>query len=136
YQYQNPNALASAWLPAMVAFFLTGGNGNAALAAGLNSAYGYGNIGWVPLAPGEQYVPWYAGFGANAAFPQTALSPVNVYNVYRNMRYVKVVRVIPVNRFREGDFAHAVVIPAREVRNLTLVRGAIPIVPTKAVLGV
>jgi hypothetical protein len=139
YQYQNSNALSSAWLPALVAFFLTGGNGNAALNAGFNSAYGYNNIGWVPLAPGEQYVPWYGGFGANAAFPQTALSPVNVtnvYNVYRNIRYVKVVRVIPVDRFRNGEFDHPMTIPARDVRQLTLVRGAVPIVPTKAVLGV
>lgn len=124
YQYQNPNALSSAWLPALVAFYLTGGNSN---------------IGWVPLAPGEQYAPWYGGFGANAAFPQTAFSPVNVtnvYNIYRNIRYVKVVRVIPVGRFRDGDFAHPVEVPARELRELTLVRGAIPIVPTRAMLGV
>lgn len=139
YQNQNPNALSSAWLPALVAFFLTGVNGNAALNAGFNSAYGYNNIGWVPLAPGERYVPWYGGFGANAAFPQTALSPVNVtnvYNVYRNFRYIKVVRMIPVNRFRNGEFDHPMTIPARDVRQLTLVRGAVPIVPTKAVLGV
>ncbi|HZY99364.1 MAG TPA: DUF6600 domain-containing protein [Candidatus Baltobacteraceae bacterium] len=141
YQYQNPNALSSAWLPALVAFFLTGGNGNAAPNAAFDpyQPYGYGNIGWVPLAPGEQYQPWYSGFGANAVFPQTALRPenvTNVYNVYRNIRYVKVVRVISVRQFRDGDFSHPVMLPAREVRQLTLVRGAVPVVPTKSVLGV
>ncbi len=145
YQYQNTNALASAWLPAMVAFFLSGGNPGAALGAGLGyaynpaSPYGYGQIGWVPLAPGEQYTPWYAGFGANAIFPQTTLSPVsnvtNIYNVYRNIRYVKVVRVIRVDRFRNGDFSHPALLSTRSLRNIALVRGAVPVVPTKALLA-
>lgn len=141
YQYQNASALSSAWLPAMVAFFLSGGNPGAGLGYAYNPAapYGYGGIGWVPLAPGEQYTPWYAGFGPNAIFPQTALSPVtnvtNIYNVYRNIRYVKVVRVIRVDRFRNGDFSHPVLLSTRSLRNIALVRGTIPVVPTKALLA-
>jgi FecR protein len=139
YQYQNPNSLASAWLPAMVAFFLTGGNPGAFAAYNPVNPYGYGQIGWVPLAPGEQYVPWYAGFGANALFPQTALSPVtsitNVYNIYRNIRYVKIVKVIRIDRFRDGDFTHPIVLSSKALGHIAFVRGAVPIVPTKALLA-
>jgi hypothetical protein len=142
YQYQsNTNALASSWLPALVAFFLTGGNPGAALGAyNTSSPYGYGNVGWVPLAPGEQYTPWYAGFGGNAAFPQTQLSPVtnvtNIYNVYRNIRYIKVIRVVSVNRFRKGDFRHYVAMPmSRAIARAAIVRGGIPIVPANAAVG-
>jgi FecR protein len=138
YQYQNPGALASAWLPAMVAFFLTGGNPGAFAAYNPVSPYGYGQIGWVPLAPGEQYVPWYAGLGANMLFPQTTISPVssitNVYNVYRNIRYIRVVRVIRVDRFRAGDFSHPTMLATRALRHIAFVRGAVPIVPTKALV--
>jgi hypothetical protein len=138
YQYQTPNALASAWLPAMVAFFLTGGNSGAFAAYNPVNPYGYGEVGWVPLAPGEQYTPWYAGFGASA-FPQTALSPVtnitNVYNVYRNIRYVHVVKVIRIDRFRNGDFSHPIALAGQALRHLAFVHGAVPIVPTKALLA-
>ncbi|MBV8148372.1 MAG: FecR domain-containing protein [Candidatus Eremiobacteraeota bacterium] len=138
YQYQNPNALASAWLPAMVAFFLTGGNPGAFAGYNPLNPYGYGEIGWVPLAPGEQYVPWYSGFGASA-FPQTGISPVtnvtNVYNVYRNIRYIRVVRVIRIDRFRDRDFSHPTVLSAQTLRHVAFVRGAVPIEPTKALLA-
>ncbi|HVA34222.1 MAG TPA: DUF6600 domain-containing protein [Candidatus Baltobacteraceae bacterium] len=142
YQYQQPNALATSWLPALVAFFLTGGNPNAALGAAFNasSPYGYSDIGWVPLAPGEQYTPWYAGFGANAAYPETAMSAptnvTNVYNVYRNIRYIHVIRVIPVNQFRNGKFDRPLVMRPFQLRRIAIVRGAVPIVPTKAVLKI
>jgi FecR protein len=139
YEYQTPSALASAWLPAMVAFFLTGGNPGAFAGYNPASPYGYGQIGWVPLAPGEQYVPWYAGFGAGALFPQTAISPVtnitNVYNVYRNIRYVRIVRVVRIDRFRNGDFSHPVRLSAQALRHVAFVHGAVPIVPTKALLA-
>ncbi len=79
YQYQNSStSLLSAWLPAVVSFFLSGNNGNSLGNLGdLNSLTGYldnsnnANIGWIPLAPGEQYQPWY---GQNYAYPATGLS--------------------------------------------------------------
>ena len=42
----------TAWSPALVAFVGFGGAG---------VGVGYNNIGWVPLAPGEAYRPWYGG---------------------------------------------------------------------------
>jgi hypothetical protein len=134
YSYQtNTDTLASAWLPALVAFFLTGANGNAGY------PYGYANVGWVPLAPGEQYVPWYAGFGANAGFPQTAFATGSnvtyITNVYRNIKYVRVIKVIDIRRFRDGDDRHPIVMRPDELRHVAIVRGSIPIVPVRATVG-
>lgn len=135
YQYQDAtSALVSSWLPALVGFFLTGGNPAYAAAYNPATPYGYANIGWVPLAPGEAYQPWY-GFGGS--FPATSVAPMNVtnvVNVYKNIRYVRVVRVIPVSRFRNGQFAHPIVIRRTQLRHIAAVRGAVPVVPTRALL--
>ncbi len=55
-----PGAYTSrySWSPGLVSFF---GWGNAGV--GLNLGFGFGNVGWVPLAPYEIYQPWYGGFG-------------------------------------------------------------------------
>ena len=45
------------WRPAMVGFFGWGGGGG--------SAFGFGNVGWVPLAPYERFHPWYGRGGYN-----------------------------------------------------------------------
>jgi hypothetical protein len=129
YQYQtNPNTLSASWLPALVGFFLTGGSG--AYGPGYN-----GNIGWVPLAPGEQYSPWYPGFGANPVYPQYGMTNVtNVYNIYRNYRYVRIVRVYPVERFRDGDWHRPILMHPDQLRRVTVVRGPVPIVPTRALM--
>ncbi len=42
------------WRPAMVGFFGFGEPG-----FGVSLGFGYGNVGWVPLAPFERYRPWY-----------------------------------------------------------------------------
>jgi hypothetical protein len=64
------------WRPAMVSFFGWGGGG-------LSVGFGFGNVGWVPLAPFERYRPWY-GRGYNST---TIVSNVTVNN-FRNARFV------------------------------------------------
>jgi hypothetical protein len=130
YQYQtNANTLSSSWLPALVGFFLTGGSG-AIGAPGYN-----GNIGWVPLAPGEQYNPWYSGFGQNPGYGQYGVSPVtNVYNVYRNYRYVRIVRIYPFDRFRNGQWNRPILMHPGQIQRVSILRGAVPIVPTKVLM--
>lgn len=130
YQYQtNGNSLASSWLPALVGFFLNGGNG-AIGAPGYN-----GNIGWVPLAPGEQYNPWYPGFGQNPGYGGYGVSNVtNVYNVYRNYRYVRIVRVYPIDRFRNGQWGRPILMHPDQIKRVSIVRGAVPIVPTRVLM--
>ena len=54
----GPRYLHPVWSPALVAFFGFGGIG---------VGVGFANVGWVPLAPGEFYRPWW-GPGASIAF--------------------------------------------------------------------
>jgi hypothetical protein len=65
------------WRPAMVSFFGWGGGG-------LSVGFGFGNVGWVPLAPFERYRPWY-GRGYNNT---TIVNNVTVVNNFRNARFV------------------------------------------------
>lgn len=147
-QYQDSSAsLASAWLPAVVSFFLTGNNGgaggglenilgNLGGVGGLSSFLGNGNnadIGWIPLAPGEPYQPWYA---QNYSYPPTSLSNVtnitNVYNYYGNARYYRAISTVPVSAWRDGDFHRRVAFRPQQLRQMVLIRGAVPLVPTTA----
>jgi len=144
-QYQDSSAsLASAWLPAVVSFFLTGNNGGAGggldsilgSLGGLSSFLGNGNnadIGWIPLAPGEQYQPWYA---QNYSYPPTGVTNVtnitNVYNYYGNARYYRTISAVPVSAWRDGDFHRRVAFRPQQLRQIVLIRGAVPLVPTTA----
>ena len=65
------------WRPALVSFFGWGGGG-------LSVGFGFGNVGWVPLAPFERYRPWY-GRGYNGT---TIVNNVTVVNNFRNARFV------------------------------------------------
>ena len=67
------------WRPALVSFFGWGVN-----IGSVNLSFGFGNVGWVPLAPYEVYRPWY---GRNVAVVNVVNS-VNVINTYRNARYI------------------------------------------------
>ncbi|HTU68702.1 MAG TPA: DUF6600 domain-containing protein [Candidatus Baltobacteraceae bacterium] len=55
----GPPYARAVWSPALVAFFGFGG--------GTHIGIGFGNVGWVPLAPGEFYRPWW-GRGASLSF--------------------------------------------------------------------
>ncbi|HEV7179247.1 MAG TPA: DUF6600 domain-containing protein [Candidatus Baltobacteraceae bacterium] len=135
--YQNQvtsSSLASSWLPALVAFFVTGGGGNGLLSSLVSGAanpnYDNANIGWIPLAPGEQYQPWY---GQNASYPPTSVTNVtNVYNYYGNARYYRGVTMVPVRAWRAGDFRHPVIMRPQQLGRVALIRGGIPVVPTNA----
>lgn len=142
-QYQNSStSLASAFLPAVVSFFLTGGNGSGngfdltsllgMLASGASSNnYGNAYIGWIPLAPGEQYQPWY---GQNYSYPATtyltAPNVSNIYNSYANARYYRGVTIVPLSSWRNGNFRNRIIPRAGQIRRIALVRGAVPVVPT------
>ena len=130
YQYQTNGAdLVASWLPALVGFFLSGGSGTIGY-PGYN-----GNIGWVPLAPGEPYSPWYPGFGANPGYAQYGVTHVTyVYNIYRNYRYVRVFRMYPFDRFRNGEWHRPILMHPGQLKSVTIVRGAVPIVPTKVLM--
>jgi hypothetical protein len=132
-QYQNSSlSLVSAFVPAAVSFFLTGGNLQGMLGSnGYSNNYGNADIGWIPLAPGEQYQPWY---GQNYSYPTTTYSTVpnitNIYNYYTNAYYYRGVTMVSVNSWRNGNFANRIVPQPAQIRQMALIRGAIPVVPT------
>jgi len=86
------------WRPALVGFFGFGEPG-----FGVSLGFGYGNVGWVPLAPFERYRPWY-GRGHNGGRNITIVNNTNITNVYRNARFSGAVTGL-----RAGDFGRAVV---------------------------
>jgi len=108
------------WQPALVGFFGWGGFG---------VGFGFGNIGWVPLAPYERFYRGYgAGFGAGVV-----VRNVNVANVYRNARVAN-----GVTSMGAAEFGHASVSGATSVRASAAdlsragsVRGGLPVAPSR-----
>ncbi len=119
-----PAAGSVAWSPALVAFFGFGGGGGISI--------GFGNIGWVPLAPSEAFTPWWGrrGFeGNNIAF-------VNNYGDftrhYRNALVAGGITAVPHDRFVQGRFDQHVSVTRAELASVHVARGGLPIVPTAA----
>lgn len=78
------------WRPALVGFF--GWDNYGGFRAGVG--FGFGRIGWVPLAPFERYRPWYGnryygGYRNNTYVNNSVriVNNVNITNVYRNARH-------------------------------------------------
>ncbi len=123
------------WRPALVAFFGYGGFG-----VGVGVGHGYGNIGWVPLGPGEPYYPWYGrhfygrGRGGNHSTIYVDNS-VNIYNTYRNARHNNGVTVVDANGFSRGQVHNPRSLRDTELRRATLMRGQIPVVPARESQG-
>ena len=121
--YPGPRAAVAVWQPALVAFVGFGGGG-----VGL----GFGNIGWVPLAPFEPFHPWW-GRGFNNTSINVAMTN-NYYggapHVYRNALY-NGATFVNHERFVQGRFDHPSVMTLAQVRSGQVVSGALPIVPSR-----
>jgi hypothetical protein len=117
--------------PALVAFFGFGGGG------GFSFNFAYGNVGWVPLAPYEVYHPWWGPAFVNHTTVVynytnvTNVTNVNITKYYRNATIPGGVAVVNHERFVNGEpYKYETVTPA-QLRNVSLVRSALPVVPTK-----
>src|SRR5581483_1791531 len=83
--YPGPIGVRCYWRPALVSFFGWGSGFGGGFSAGFGyGGFGYGNVGWVPLAPHERFRPWY-GRGFNSTI---IVNNVTVINNYRNARFV------------------------------------------------
>ena len=121
------------WRPALVTFF--GYNGYSGLNFGLG--YGYGNIGWCPLGPGEIYSPWY-GSGFYGGRPNRTVvvdNSVNIYNTYRNARAPNGVTVVDAQGFSQGLVNNPRTLRSAELTRATSIRGQIPVVPARGSQG-
>jgi len=85
------------WRPALVGFFGWGSPG-----FGTSISFGFGNVGWVPLAPHEAFRPWYGrGYGGRNV---TIVNNTNIGKTYRNGRFGE-----GVTSMRAGDFGRGAI---------------------------
>jgi hypothetical protein len=103
------------WRPALVAFF----------GFGHGAGIGFGNLGWVPLAPYEPYYPWY-GRRYYGGYNRTTVvvNNTNITNLYRNARMANGVSGMASNAFVHGRRPGAI-----RVTEGSLMRGPIPVTP-------
>jgi FecR protein len=127
-----PDPFVNVWRPALVGFFTFG--------SGLG--LGFGNIGWVPLGPLEPFNPWW-GFGNNTTIVINNFGDFDrhrhhhhdwddVARSYGNARY-NGVTYVPRHDFENGHFEHRYTAPPQQ-RQVQIVRGPVPVVPTGASL--
>jgi hypothetical protein len=119
-----PGRFAPAWSPALVGF--VGFNIGA-----VNVGIGFGNIGWVPLAPYESFHPWWGGRGTTIVNNTTIINNTNI--TYRNARYNGMTSVTREN-FQNGRFGERFAVSQEQMRTYRPVamHGALPIVPGQA----
>jgi hypothetical protein len=113
-----------AWSPALVGFV--------GLSIGaVNVGIGFGNVGWVPLAPYEAFHPWWGPHATYINNTTTVNNTYNVTHVYRNAMY-NGVSSVSVENFRAGRFGGATAVSAQQLAYVHPVpmHGALPIVPT------
>ncbi|MDE2756588.1 MAG: hypothetical protein OXU26_05660 [Acidobacteriota bacterium] len=122
------------WRPALVAFF--GYNGPR-----VSVGAGFGHYGWIPLAPGEPYYPWYGrryGYGPGRRGGGNTIvvdNSVNIYNDYRNARHRNGVTLVDAGEFSLGKMQNARSLQASELRQARVVRGRVPVVPGRSSQG-
>ncbi len=127
------------WSPALVGFF--GWGGHRGFGGGIG--FGYGNVGWVPLAPGEAYYPWYGnryyGRGYRNVHIDNSVNITNITNinnVYRNARVNGGVLSVDANDFARGNASRLQRVNVADVRNAGQIRGMLPVVPERESLRV
>ena len=114
-----------AWSPALVGFV---GFNIGAVSVGV----GFGNIGWVPLAPYEAFHPWWGSRGTTVVNNTTIINTYNTTNVrYRNLQVNNAMTSVTRENFQSGHFSQRVAISSEQLRTVHTValQGALPIVP-------
>ena len=117
------------WSPGLVAFFGFGSVG---------VGFGFGNVGWVPLAPYERYYPWYGrgyygnyrygGYGYNNV---RIVNNVNVTNIYRNSRVDHGVTVVDRDGFGRGRVGTSARVRDGEFSRASVMQGQLPVTPER-----
>jgi hypothetical protein len=117
------------WSPGFVAFFGFGGGG---------AGFGWGRVGWVPLAPWESFTPWwgrrwYGGYRNPGYYNNrvTVVNNINIRNVYRNARVDHGVTVVDNDGFRRGRLGESVRLNTDEFRQVSVARGPLPVTPER-----
>ncbi len=111
--------------PALVGFFGFGGTG-------FGAGFGFGNIGWVALAPYEVFHPWYGpGWYAGRFAPRReVIYNASIVNSFRNARAGNGVVAVSAADFERGAFRNQISVYRAQLAQGSLVRGALPVAPT------
>jgi hypothetical protein len=90
----------------------------------VNVGIGFGNIGWVPLAPFEAFHPWWG--------PRATIVNNNVH--FRNLMVNNAMTSVTRENFQAGRFGSPYIASQQELRSIHTVpmQGALPIVPSQA----
>jgi hypothetical protein len=109
------------WSPALVGFFGFG-------RGGFGGGFGFGNVGWVPLAPFEVFHPWWGrGFNGNRGFNRSMnITNVNVTNVYRNANFRNGISAVSAGDFQGGRFNNVMRTSGAQVGSVGVIRGQMP----------
>jgi hypothetical protein len=119
-----------AWRPALVGFFGYSGR------RGWSVGVGFGSVGWVALAPGERYHPWYGRRGRGGRNSTIVVdNSVNIYNDYRNARVNNGVTVVDAGGFSRGRLDNVRSLNRNELARASAVRGNVPVVPERQAQG-
>jgi hypothetical protein len=124
------------WSPALVGFFGWG-------QGGVGMGMGFGNVGWVPLAPYETYYPWYghryySGYRNRTYMDNSVhvVNNVNITNIYRNSRVNNAVTAVNAGDFARGRTGNLVRVSDNELRGAGQIRGQLPLAPERESLRV
>jgi hypothetical protein len=113
--------------PALVGFF---GFGGPAYGPGL----GFGNIGWVALAPNEVYHPWYGPgwYAGRSALRHDVIYNASIVASFRNARTANGVVAVSAADFQRGTFRNQIAMNRAQLAQGSLVHGALPVTPSAA----
>jgi hypothetical protein len=126
------------WAPAYVSFVGFGG--------GFGFGFGWGSIGWFPIGPCDPFFPWWGGFGSR--FNVVNITNITIINnrggwrpLHGGMRFSNLRSVQDphfrnaISTVRASEFGRGRVTarPATNqmLRNAQLVRGNLPVVPSR-----
>ena len=124
------------WRPALVAFFGWDSYSGFRFGVSVGFGFGWGHIGWVPLAPYEPYYPWYGhhfyhgwGHGNYIDNSVNIINNVNITNIYRNARAPNAITAVTGDDFVRGRVRN--IFRKDQLGNVRLARGAVPVVPQR-----
>ncbi len=129
--YPGPARVHSYWSPAVVGFFGFGSRSG----FGFGVGFGYSNVGWVPLAPGEPFYPWWGrGYwgGGRRVYVDNSIhitNVTNIRNVYRNAGVNGGMVSVNTEDFARGRVVNPRRVSVAEVGNAGQIRGLVPVTP-------
>jgi hypothetical protein len=112
--------------PARVGFFGFGGP--------YGPEFGFGNIGWVALAPYEVFHPWYGPgwFAGRFAPRREVIYNASIVAAFRNARTANGVVAVSAADFQRGAFRNQIAVNRAQLAQGSLVHGALPVTPGAA----